>query len=204
MYSHLLNILGQTNEAMPWIERAIELDPLNDNYRVLHAVDLAFARRYDDAIAEFEAVIETSPRHPVAGRLSDTLHAKGMYEEAFDAEVSYVRALGDTEGVEALTRGFQEGGYREAMRRWAETAAARALATRTRALRVAVLYVRAGENDLGLDWLDRAFEYHDPNMPYIGVVPTFDSLRGDPRFQDLLRRMNLPTTATGSDRDEQR
>ena len=57
---------------------------------------------------------------------------------------------------------------------------------------IATLYTRAGKNDEALDWLEKAFEAHDPNMPYISVDPIFDSLRDNPRFQDLLRRMNLP------------
>ena len=42
-----------------------------------------------------------------------------------------------------------------------------------------------------LECLERAYVNRDPNLPYLGV-PVFDSLRGDPRFNDLLRRMNLP------------
>jgi hypothetical protein len=49
----------------------------------------------------------------------------------------------------------------------------------------------AQEYDEALEWLERAFETRDPNMPYI-ALPVFDPLRSDPRFQDLLRRMNLP------------
>jgi len=46
---------------------------------------------------------------------------------------------------------------------------------------------------LAIDWLEKAYEDHEPNLPYIGV-PQFDPLHSDPRFQDLLRRMGLPVT----------
>jgi hypothetical protein len=42
-----------------------------------------------------------------------------------------------------------------------------------------------------LEWLEKAYLAHDPNMPYISVDPIFDNLRDGPGFQDLLRRMNL-------------
>ena len=42
-----------------------------------------------------------------------------------------------------------------------------------------------------MDWLDRAFEYRDPNLPYLRL-PIYDPLRADPRFQSLVRRMGLP------------
>ncbi len=77
------------------------------------------------------------------------------------------------------------------MRRLAESAAARSLRTDTRAFYVAQLYARAGEKERALEWLERAFANRDPNMPYL-LLPRYDSLRDDPRFQDLLRRMNLP------------
>jgi hypothetical protein len=56
---------------------------------------------------------------------------------------------------------------------------------------IACLYVEAGERAQALNWLEKGFEFHDPNMSYLGF-PSFDRLRTDPRFQDLLRRMNLP------------
>jgi hypothetical protein len=56
---------------------------------------------------------------------------------------------------------------------------------------IATFYVLAGEHDEALEWLEEGFEVHDPGLPYI-TLPVFDPLRSDPRFQDLLRRMNLP------------
>ena len=73
----------------------------------------------------------------------------------------------------------------------ADTLAARSRTTYVLTTDTAGLYARAGKNDRAVEWLERGFEVRDPNMPYIGVIPVFDSLRDDPRFQDLLRRMNL-------------
>jgi hypothetical protein len=52
----------------------------------------------------------------------------------------------------------------------------------------------AGKVGEALDCLELAFEEHDPNMPYIGVRVGLRSLRNEPRFQELLRRMNLPAS----------
>ena len=57
---------------------------------------------------------------------------------------------------------------------------------------IGTLYTRAGKVKEALDWLEKAYEARDQNMPYISVDPIFDSLRNHPRFQELLRRMNLP------------
>jgi len=55
---------------------------------------------------------------------------------------------------------------------------------------LAIVYIYADDRDRSLEWLERAYEARDPNMPYLGL-PIYDSLRSDPRFQDLLRRMNI-------------
>jgi hypothetical protein len=44
---------------------------------------------------------------------------------------------------------------------------------------------------LAIDWFEKAYEEHDPTLPYLGS-PTRDPLRSYPRFQELLRKMNLP------------
>ena len=59
---------------------------------------------------------------------------------------------------------------------------------------IAWRYIYAGDYDRAMDWLEEAFEVRDPILTGIGTSPLYDPLRSDPRFQDLLRRMNLPTT----------
>ena len=56
---------------------------------------------------------------------------------------------------------------------------------------IALRYLDAGDHDRAIDWLERAYDDRDPNLPYI-TGPVWDPLRPDQRFQDLLRRMNLP------------
>jgi Tfp pilus assembly protein PilF len=193
LYSHFLNIMGRPDEAMVQIERALELDPFNDLYQALYGVDLTVVRRNDEAIEQFRSALRTAPGNPVALiRLSATLHLEGMYEEALEAQRSFLAAVRDREGQEALERGFEESGYAGAMRHLADAMAARSLRTGTRAFEVAVLYVRAGETELALDWLERAFVDRDPNLAALGAAPEIDPIRDDPRCQDLLRRMNLP------------
>ncbi len=75
----------------------------------------------------------------------------------------------------------------------AEKLTARSKLTYVPALRIARLYAHAREKDRALEWLEKAYEERDPAMPYVvGGLPGWDSLRSDPRFQSLLRRMNFP------------
>ncbi len=94
--------------------------------------------------------------------------------------------------MEALERGYADAGYEAAMRSAAEVLVARSRTTYVSSMPVLQLFERAGDKEKTLEWLEKAFEEHNPNMPYIGTLPWSDSLRDDPRFRDLLRRMNLP------------
>ncbi len=64
-------------------------------------------------------------------------------------------------------------------------------------------YLYASDYDRTIDWLEKSYEARIPDMWYI-AQPLWDPLRSDPRFQDLMRRMNLPTTSASSDPDQQR
>lgn len=57
---------------------------------------------------------------------------------------------------------------------------------------IGTLYTRAGNKEKAVTWLEKAYDARDSNMPYIGVDPIFDILRSDVRFQNLLKKMNLP------------
>jgi hypothetical protein len=111
-----------------------------------------------------------------------------MYQESFEAAKANHTAWGQPEAVKALDRGYAEGGFTGAMSRIAEWWVANFPATHYGA----PSYIMAGKNQEALDRLELGFEQHDPNMPYLSVLPIYDSLRNEPRFKDLLRRMNLP------------
>jgi tetratricopeptide (TPR) repeat protein len=192
-YSHLLNTMKRPDEAMAQIERAVELDPLNPNFQAFYAVDLLFARRYDDAIAQAQKALRTAPNHIVArAALLWGYHGKAMYEETLEAMKAYYATMGLKEVEDSLDRGYAEDGYQGAMSLAADALAA--IVEKGRAFipfETSFAYIFAGNHDRALEWLETSFEAHDPNMPYMGL-PVFDSVRDDPRYKDILRRMNLP------------
>jgi hypothetical protein len=56
---------------------------------------------------------------------------------------------------------------------------------------IADVYVFAGDTDNAIYWLEKAYEEHDPNLPYL-LNPIYDILRDEPRFREIARKMNLP------------
>jgi hypothetical protein len=57
---------------------------------------------------------------------------------------------------------------------------------------VAAVYAGLGETDLAMEWLEKAYEIRSRNVVWLKVWPQYDSLRADPRFADLLKRIGLP------------
>jgi len=93
--------------------------------------------------------------------------------------------------VEAMERGWAESGYRGAMRLAADELVAQRNQRYVRPTQIAQLYADAGEKDQALDWLQTAYEERDGRLVHLRN-PSWDSLRSDPRFQDLLKRMKYP------------
>jgi tetratricopeptide (TPR) repeat protein len=152
-------------------------------------------RRYDDALAAARTALEMQPGEPVGhDTVYDALYSKGTRDE--DLALQRGRIAHFPELAAAFDKGLAEGDYRGAMRVVAELLAARweesGGAPGVSPLYVAMWYNFAGDYDRQIDWLEKALEVRDPNLPYIASWPTSDALRSDPRFQDLLRRMNLP------------
>ncbi|MBZ5516781.1 MAG: protein kinase [Acidobacteriia bacterium] len=194
LYSNYLVIMKRPEEGMAQIQRALELDPFNAMFQGWHAADLALAGRYDEAIVQFRKALRASPDLAFAHwMLSDIAFSKAMYEESLAEIKATYASIGDREVEEALTQGYAQSGYRGAMRRAADILAARGRKTYVLPTDVAALYVWAGEKAQALEWLEKGFEVRDPGLPsMLNGDPTFETLRADPRFQDLLRRMNFP------------
>ncbi|OGD28945.1 MAG: hypothetical protein A2028_00820 [Candidatus Aminicenantes bacterium RBG_19FT_COMBO_59_29] len=189
-YSHFLMHMGRKDEAMAMIEKALELDPFNLKVQSFYAMDLNYVRRYDEAIAVARKILKMQPNTPLGiTTLMTAFFAKGMYDETLALEKE--RCAGDPELLRALDQGYAEGGFAVAKKRLADTLAARfGKPGGVSPYHLANLYLHAGDRARVFEWLERAYAEHNRNMPYLRLH--FYSLRDDPRFQDLVRRMNLP------------
>lgn len=117
---------------------------------------------------------------------------KGEYEHARAELSEFFRLRGVQEAVEALERGYTEGGYRRAMRAAADALSAKSHRAAVNPVAIARLYAAAGEKDRALDRLEKAYEEHSSMLPYLNVWREWEPLRSDPRFQDAVRRMKFP------------
>jgi len=170
----------------------VQLDPLNSAILTISGVTLEYLRRYDDGIERAQNALQTSPNDPVAyNSLWETYYMKGMYEESLKSAKAFFTGLGFNEIAEVMAQGYEEDGYSGAMTSAAETMAAFSEQTYISPYSIAMMYALAGDKEKTIEWLEIGYEMKDPMMPYVSIF-TFDLLDDDPRYQDLLRRMNLP------------
>ncbi len=191
-YSFYLVTMGRLDEAMAQSKRAKELDPLNLVGVAVGGWHLAVARRYDEAIEQHQKPLEMDPSfYPARQGLWRLYRYKNMYEEAFQEAKKTFSLLGDQEVVEAMQKGWGESGYPGAMRLAAQKLAARFKQRYVPPYKIARLYSDTEDQDQTLHWLQKAYEERDARLVHLRD-PDWDSLRSDPRFQDLLKRMKYP------------
>jgi len=190
-YGLYLTGMGRFEEARAQMQMGLDLDPLNSMFQAYLGVAFLRERRYDEAILQYQKALALQPNFGDAlSGLRNCYHHKEMFEESLATSRELYTATGSHDLLEALDRGYEEGGYEEAMRQTAEAMAARS--NRAYSLDIATLYIFAGEKERALGWLEIAYEERMQNLVYLNVYPKWDPLRDDPRFQDLIRRMNFP------------
>jgi Tfp pilus assembly protein PilF len=190
-YGLFLTGMGRFEEAKKQMEIGLELDPLSAMHHGYLGNAFLRARQFDQAIAQYKKSLALQPDFADSlGGLLHSYHQKGMYKEALEVARKFFNARDYGDLLEAFNRGNEEGGYKEAMRQAAEAWAAQS--NRAYSMRIATLYIYAGEKDRALDWLEIAFQERMQNLVYLNVQPKWDPLRDDPRFHDLIRRMNFP------------
>lgn len=122
----------------------------------------------------------------------NVLRWSGRLEEYLRNEIVSARAWGDEDLATVLEEGYADGGYRHAFTRAAELLVAR---SRTRFIApswIAGSYAEAGDVDNALDWLERAEQARDPQMPYYATHPSPTGLENQPRYLAIRQRMGLP------------
>ncbi len=192
LYGVTLVYRGRFDEAQVEMNRASELDPLSPFVQVGTVWPVIFARRYDQAIEQFRKIIDLEPEFPNAyTNLAWAYIWKGMPAEAF-APLDKAQSLDNFWGV-AAARGYAYAvtGQHDKARQVLAELQERANREQVSDYGLAIIYAGLGEKDLAFAALGRAYQLRDEFLLMVGVDPFFDNLHSDPRFADLLRRMNL-------------
>jgi tetratricopeptide (TPR) repeat protein len=193
-YSSYLAAVGKLDEAIAVARRAQKLDPLAPLPGHVIGRYYTFAGQTDRAIEEYQKSLELHPDFYWSNLfLSFAYEDKGMHDQWFAYQMKAWRIGGvSPERLAEEEKVFSELGYEGVLRRIIERREENARRGYMPSSAISINYIRLGEREKALYWLEKAFEHHTRDLIYLKVEPNYDPLRSDPRFQSLLRRMNFP------------
>jgi TolB-like protein/DNA-binding winged helix-turn-helix (wHTH) protein/Flp pilus assembly protein TadD len=186
--AYLTRTLGRVDEAIGLYKQVIALDPLRANYHLALGYELYFVGRYDEARATLQRAQELNPQlsslHLTRGKI---LFSEGRQQEAL-AEMQ--SETGEWEKLSGEALAYYALGRREE----SDKALNKLIAAHQNdsAYQIAEAYAYRGETDKAFEWLDRAYRQRDPGTPELKTGPLMKSLRRDPRYAELLKKMRLP------------
>jgi len=186
-----LSVMGRHEEAIGEMRRAMELEPLALNQGANFSAVYIYARQYDKALEQAKKIYELEPTLVTAQNwLSHAYSCNGMYSEAIAltektlstnhplyAPLSHAYAL-------AARRREAE----DVMKKWSEAEKTEYVSNYWRA----VTYAALGDKEAAFAQLEKAYQAHDWFLARLKVDPWMDSLRDDPRFTELIKRIGLP------------
>lgn len=191
-YGHLLIILQRPDEAIHQAKLALKLDPLRPFILGLVGSVMANTGDFKSAIALYEKALSIDPTHRFAIYfLSGIYRQMGDYEKWFE----YFKKTGwqDEETVAALDSVFREEGYLAAVEMTIKIDEEAANERYIDYNILGIRYLELNDYDRAFDYFEKAYDIHHPNMPYISVAEqNYEQLRDNPRYIELLKKMNLP------------
>ena len=195
-YAHLLTILRRTDEALLHAKIAQELDPLNPLLLGLYAVVLIDAGECETALAQIEKGLSIEPDHFFTRpKLFRAYKCLGDYEKMFEIWKQDNYKLWEKYGItEHIENVFREKGWlafqEELIRIHEELYVEDGQLLYPEGL--ATKYFNIGKYDKILDIYEKMYENHNPNLPYISTRKSFNKLKNNTRYIELLRKMKLP------------
>lgn len=190
-YGQYLMASGRFDEAIEQMRKAQKLDPLT----MMSSRELGrayyYARRYREAIVQFRKARKLATQNTnVDNWLGWAYEKKGMEQAAVESLISSASEDGmPPRKVAALQKAAAGRGLRGFARDVLKLLGPRASAAG--GYEMAILYVESGDRTRAFDCLERAYRKRSVWVTWIAVDPEMDPLRGDPRFQSLLKRMRL-------------
>ena len=195
----ILSTEGRFDEAIEQDQLALQLDPLSLIVNWNMAATYFYARRYDDAIAAAKQTMKLDPMSPLPhGALAMSYEQTGRFEEMMDV-MEKAMPPGMHEDVRvsfprlraAYAKDGPAGYWRETLA--IQLAGVKHVHVYSRDYaRLAMLYLKTGQKDLAIKELQQGLSDHNGDMIFVKVMPCFDALHDDPRFQAIIRRVGVP------------
>lgn len=192
-YAEHLGFRGRFEEAFKESDEAKRLDPLSLIIAADRGVLLYFARDYDRAIEQLRVVLEMDPDFSHAHMIQNAYAAKGMYKEAITDIEKGKRGAGEGPWYwSAKARVYGQWGHQTQAHRALETLEEMNKRHPVDPAPLAWAHMGMGHREEALRWLGKAYEQHSNGLATLKVEPIYDPVRGDPRFIEIIRKMQFP------------
>jgi Tfp pilus assembly protein PilF len=196
LYSLYLSTLGRHQEALTEIKRAVELDSLNLQFNTNLGLEYREGRQYDLAVEQLKKVIEMDPGFASAHEsLAFTYLAMGRYDLWLDEWQKAAALNNDKEEAviaDEVAKVYAHSGYHAALVKSVELYKQLAKRRYVDPGEIGFQYALIGDKEQAFAWLEKAYAEKAFSIQNIKVALAMDSLRTDPRYADLLKRMGLP------------
>jgi serine/threonine protein kinase/tetratricopeptide (TPR) repeat protein len=195
-YAYLLTQMGRSDEAIAEAKRAAELEPLNLKFSDSVGVVYRSAGQYDKAIEQLEKVLEMDPNYASSvANLAFTYKDTHQYDLWLQEWKKWATLANDNEELaiaEEAARVYGKSGYPATIKKIIELKLQLAKRRYVDPYEIGCLYAEPGDKDQAFAWLEKAYSEKSDGLGYIKLNSELDSLRSDPRYVALLKKMGLP------------
>jgi tetratricopeptide (TPR) repeat protein len=192
-YGELLLALGRYDDALVELNKAQELDPFKPVINMLQGRIYFFMRDYDEAIVKYKAAIELHPNfQPNYLFLSRIYSQANMHEEAIETAKKAINLSANLWAISRL--GYTYGKAGDIVKAQEQLKIINTFSNQQLILNagsIAELYVGLGDYKKVFEWLEIAYENIDYSIMYLKVTPCYDSIRSDPRYLSLLKKIGF-------------
>lgn len=187
--------LGQFDQAQSEFDKAQELEPDSLRINKTQGILFLFRRQFDKAISHYQRMRQLEPNliHRNQWSMSVAYERMGMHTEAVEEflEDGRIRAFLEPEERELLTTTFRTSGWEHYVRTRIDLLEKKSKNQYVPPATLAGMHALAGDKERALTWLEMAIETHDGWIALVKIHPAYDSLHSDPRFAQLLQKVNL-------------
>jgi TolB-like protein/Tfp pilus assembly protein PilF len=185
--------LKRFDESLVELRRAEELDPLSPIIGTNLGDALVFGRRYDEAIAQYKRTLVSNPKFGYAHQaLGWAYGLKGMYPEAIAETRTAIDQRNGSSAKGYLGLWLARTGKREEAVQLLNELKQESARSYVQPYTFALIYIGLGDKTEALNWLEKQMLGHSETASQYAVEPELDDLRSEPRFNEMLKRMNLP------------
>ena len=185
--------LGLFDEARPELEMARKIDPLNMAVGASCGLGYYYERQYDRAIEEYRKTLEMDRNFALAHQFLGQAYAeKGEFDEAIASLEQAIGLNGRSPEIKAaLGHAYAAAGEKEKADTLLEGLIKLSSKRYISPVLVAQVHAGLGDREAAFNQLGKAYQMRATDLAWIQVRPSFDSLRNDPRFFELCRKMNF-------------